>query len=459
VPDFDLGLEGGIVVAAGGRRRASVYIVDGTVGAVTGERLSARERFDASGLLVMPGMVDAHVHFMDPGDASREDFPAGSGAAVRAGVTTVIEHTHAAPVRTPAELQRKASYLSERSHADYGLAAHAWPGEAGAAAEVWRAGAAFVKAFTCTTHGVAGHSPSELQALFQALEPVRGTCLLHCEDESMTAAAEWRLRAQGRSDGLLLPEWRSPEAEEAAVAVAAVLARQAPGVRAVLAHASHPAVLDLARPTMTIESCPQYLTLRETEVAELGGLRKFTPPARARTEEDIEAMWTAVSGGGVDYIASDHAPATREQKVSGSIWDCHFGIPGVDTTFSVLLDAAARGLLTYEQVVSLYSTRPAEIYGLRRKGRLEPGMDGDVVVVDPAAVWHVQDSDVLSKAGWTPFAGRTLRGRAVRTYLRGSLAAAAGKVLSEPGAGSFVPGPGAAFEGLRPAGVQRALAG
>lgn len=433
------------MVSADGRRHANVYFVGGSVGIVTGERLSAADRFDATGLFVMPGMVDAHVHFMDPGDASREDFPAGSAAAVRAGVTTVIEHTHGWPVRTPGELEAKAAHLDDRSHADFGLAAHAWPAESAAAAATWRAGAAFVKAFTCATHGVPGHNAAELRDLFQALAAVHGTCLLHCEDESMTAAAEEQLRAAGRSDGGVLPEWRSPEAEEVAVSMSAVLARHAPGVRAVLAHATHTAVLDLARP-MKVESCPQYLTLFEDEALELGGLRKFTPPARARIEADLEAMWEAVAGGRVDYIASDHAPSTRQQKLTGSIWDCHFGIPGIDTTCSVLLDGAAQGRLTLEQVVALYSTRPAEIYGLRRKGRLQPGADADVVVVDADAVWHVNDRDIISRAAWTPFAGRTLRGRALRTYLRGRLAAADGEVVSEPGAGRFIAGRGATLQ-------------
>lgn len=352
------------------------------------------------------------------------------------------EHSHGPPVRTAADLREKAEYLRDRSRVDFARAAHAWPGYAEQAAETWRAGAAFLKAFTCTTHGVPGHDAARLAELFEAAAGAGAICLLHCEEETLTAAAEERLRAAGRSDGGVIPEWRNREAEETAVAVAATLAPRS-GVSAILAHASHPEVIDLAGGIVG-EACPQYLALLEEEVIELGALRKFTPPARARTRAELDAMWAAVAGGRADYVSSDHAPSTREQKAAGSIWDVHFGLPGVDTTFSVLLDGAAGGRLSYERVVAVYSEAPARIYRLPRKGRLTPGADADLVVVDPQQRWEVRDSDVLSKAGWSPFAGRTLRGRAVRTYVTGRLAAADGEVVAAPGWGRFLPGPGVA---------------
>jgi dihydroorotase-like cyclic amidohydrolase len=154
-------------------------------------------------------------------------------------------------------------------------------------------------------------------------------------------------------------------------------------------------------------------------------------------------MWAALRVGEVTYISSDHAPSTREQKQAGSIWDVHFGLPGVDTTLPVLLDAAARGAIGYELVASAYSEAPARTYGLHpRKGSLEPGADADLVLVDPAASWEVRDEDVISRAGWTPFAGRTLSGRVARTYSRGRLVAEGREPVGAPGGGSFVHGPG-----------------
>jgi dihydroorotase-like cyclic amidohydrolase len=139
-------------------------------------------------------------------------------------------------------------------------------------------------------------------------------------------------------------------------------------------------------------------------------------------------MWRALADERIDLISSDHAPSTPEQKRAGSIWDVHFGLPGIDTTFSVLLDGAAAGRITYERIVAAYSEAPARIYGLQAKGRLEPGADADLVIVDPTQRWTVADEDILSKAGWSPYSGRTFTGRAVRTFLRGQ----------EPGSGRFV---------------------
>jgi len=243
-------------------------------------------------------------------------------------------------------------------------------------------------------------------------------------------------------------EWRTRAAEQTALAITAALARIA-GVRAVAAHVSHPEALAVvaceraAGARIAVESCPQYLALLEREVDEHGAFRKFTPPARARDPAELEAMWRALAGGEIDLVSSDHAPATPEQKRDGSIWDVHFGLPGVDTTLSVLLDGAHRGRISYERVVAAYAEAPARTYGLfPAKGSLRPGADADLVLVDPQAPWSVRDEDVLSKAGWSPFAGRTLVGRAVRTYQRGVLAASDGEVVAAPGCGRFVPGSG-----------------
>ena len=421
---MDLGIIGGEVVTGAGRRPANVYVEDGKIAAVTPERHESRETFDATGALVMPGMVDAHVHFMDPGDPEREDFPSGTAAAARAGVTTVIEHTHAAPVISAADLEAKREHLAGRARVDFALAAHAWPDRLDEVPGVWAAGAAFIKAFTCTTHGVPGFDAAHLRTLFERAATCGAPVLVHAEDESLTADAEQRLRT--REDGAVLPAWRSRAAEQVALTTVAVLARDT-GARAIAAHVSHQDALGLLADVM-VESCPQYLTLLEDEVVEHGAFRKFTPPARAHDSGDLDAMWRALADGTIDLISSDHAPSTPEQKRAGSIWDVHFGLPGIDTTFSVLLDGAAAGRITYERIVAAYSEAPARIYGLTTKGRLEPGADADLVIVDPTERWTVQDEDVRSKAGWSPYSGRTFTGRAVKTYLRGE----------EPGTGRFI---------------------
>ncbi len=271
------------------------------------------------------------------------------------------------------------------------------------------------------------------------------TRLVHCEDEALTAAAEARLQAAGREDPRIVPEWRSRTAEEVAVAAVGVLSRHA-GAAVGVAHCSSPAVVALiereraAGARVAAEACPQYFLLREQDIDEHGALRKFTPPARARIDADEDEMWRLLRAGSLSFLSSDHAPSTREQKLGSSIWQCHFGLPGLDTTMPLLLDAAARGKLAYEDVVRVYSAAPARHYGLwPRKGALEEGADADLALVDPSAAWTLGREHVLSKAGWTPYEGREVRGRVVRTLLRGeTVDAQAGELR-----GRFVPGAGA----------------
>jgi dihydroorotase (multifunctional complex type) len=448
---FDLAISGGTLVSPRGRRRAHVYIENGSITAVTDELLDAKQRVDASGLYVLPGAVDGHVHFQDPGDTTREDFVTGSSAAAVGGVTTVIEHTHSDPVRNVQFLREKIEHLRNRSLVDFGLAAHAWPDQASQYAELWRAGVTFFKVFTCTTHGVPGHDPAALLKLFRELAELDALCLVHCEDESITAENERALRAAGRQDAAIIGEWRSREAELTALNLMTLLARIT-GVRAIAAHVSHANAVDVVQrerklgARLSLETCPQYLYLHEDEILDqpYPGLRKFTPPARIRSQSDTDAMWQRVANGPITHISTDHAPATRAQKTDGSIWEVHFGLPGVETTLNLLLNAVAEGRLPLERVVEVVAETPAKLYGLYpRKGHLAPGTDADVVIVDLASERVLEDAAIVSKAGWSPYAGRRVRGRVVKTVSRGEIVAEDGRPRATPGHGRYLPGPGA----------------
>jgi dihydroorotase (multifunctional complex type) len=447
-PDFDVVVRGGTLIRPGGRALLDLCIRDGRVAATLPQNqdATASRTIDAAGLFVLPGMVDTHVHLMEPGDPTREDFPSGSAAAAANGVTTIVEHTHGWPVTTVERLREKRALLRGRSHVDYGLAAHLWSDNFHEIAGLWAEGAVFFKIFTCATHGVPATCADRMLSALKLVATLQAVCLIHCEDDLITAQNERLLRAHGRTDGGLLPEWRSRESELVAAGMVALLARLA-GARTAVAHASNPDVLDLldterARGAAIVaESCPQYLYLREDEVAVRGALRKFTPPARIRNRLDEEAMWHALRNGRIHHLSTDHAPATREQKSHG-MWDSHFGLPGLDSTFPLLLDAALRGRISLERLVEAYAEAPARWYGLSAKGSLEPGHDADIVLVDPSGSRVLTDEGVISKAGWTPYEGRQVQGTIAQVLLRGEPIAEHGRPRGSR-RGRYLAGPGA----------------
>jgi dihydroorotase (multifunctional complex type) len=439
---FDCEITNATIVDPKGHYRGTIVISGQKVAGILEEPLgNAARTIDAEGLVALPGMVDQHVHFMDPGDNAREDFIHGSSAAAVGGVTTVVEHTHSNPVLTAEDLREKREYLKDRSVIDFGLMAHVFPDTIKHVPALWEDGVAIFKAFTCTTHGVPGLLPDDLLHLFRSLFEAGARGLVHCEDEFITEDNEERLHAALRKDYGVIPEWRSTEAELVAVNTVALLARLT-GANITVAHASQPEVIDLVRrerelgAALSIESCPQYFYIDSDEVRKYGPTRKFTPPARDAPAGEL--MWKRLLRGQIDLISTDHAPSTLDQKFASDIWGCPFGLPGVETTLTLLLDAVAEGKLTLQTLVQTYSETPARLLGLYpRKGALHIGSDADVVLVDTEQEHILSNDSIISKAGWTPFDGRRVKGRPVMTMLRGQIVAENGKVAAEPGGGCF----------------------
>jgi dihydroorotase (multifunctional complex type) len=445
---MDLTIRGGTVVTPRGRFPADIHVRDGKIVALGTVDASPARVVDAGGLFAIPGVVDSHVHFMDPGEPEREDFITGSAAAAVGGTTTVIEHTHGTPVLDAEGMRRKVAHLSRRSLIDYGLAAHVWPDRLVHLHELWEAGPAYLKVFTCETHGVPAVLAGDLFQCFQTAARFNGLLLIHCEDDAMTRERERVLKEAGRADYGIIPEWRSREAEEIAAAETALLARMT-GARVVIAHTSHPEAVELVHrerargARLWVESCPQYFFLQEAEVLQHGPFRKFTPPARLKSGSEAAGMWKLLAEGQITHISTDHAPSTRGQKQGGDIWQVPFGVPGVETTLTLMLHAVHQGSVTLERVVDVLCERPARLYGYYpRKGSLLPGADADITLVDPARSRVIKDDEVISKAGWSPYAGMAVVGGPVMTFCRGLLVARDGRPQGEPGWGRWLPGAG-----------------
>lgn len=447
---YDTVIHGGTVVTASESFDAAVAINDGTIAGLLDSEMSfeADEVIDATGKHVLPGGVDPHVHMMDPGDTEREDFPTGTAAAAAGGITTVGEHHRTDPTVLTADiLTDKRQYLSDRARVDFGLLAGGHPDNIDEVAELEDHGTLAYKSFTCDVHGVPALESADMHALFSEVARVDGISMIHPEDELMLNANEERIREAGRTDGSIIPDWRSKEAEQAAVATTLQIAKQT-DVRLWFAHLSHPELVDQVNHAkqdgveVYAETCPQYFYLTRDDVERDAPYTMFTPPAREET--DREEMWNRLDAGEIDMVNADHAPATKAQKAEGedNVFDAPFGIPGVETVLPLLLNGVSQGKVSLERVVDVFSTTPAKILDLYpRKGAIRVGSDADLVLVDMDRERTLRDEETIAKCGWTPYDGLTIQGVPETTLVRGERVVDAGEVVGKPGFGTFVPRP------------------
>lgn len=444
---YDTVIEGGTIVTADDSLRADIAIENGHIAALLDPDAdrSATRTIDAAGKHVLPGGVDPHVHMMDPGDTEREDFPTGTAAAAAGGITTVGEHHRTDPTVLTAEiLEDKRDYLSDRARIDFGLLAGGHPDNIDEIADLESVGTLAYKSFTCEVHGVPPLQSASMRELFAEIERVGGISMIHPEDELMLNHNEARIREEGRTDGSVIPEWRSKAAEQVAVSTTLQIAKQT-GVPFWFAHLTHPELLEQIRHAreqgveVYAETCSHYFYLTREDVIADAPYTMFTPPARE--DADREAMWEHLAAGDIDMVNADHAPSTKAQKAEGEedIFQAPFGIPGVETVLPLLLNGAAKGKVSLNRIVEVFSTNPAQILDLYpRKGAIRVGSDADLTIVDMNERYTLRDEDIVAKCGWTPFDGLEIQGAVESTYVRGAPVIEDGKVVGEPGYGEFI---------------------
>lgn len=445
---FDLAITGGTVVTETGPTNVTIAVDDGRIAGLfdPNRTLESEATISAAGKHVLPGGIDPHVHMMDPDDTHREDFATGTAAAAVGGITTVgDQHRHPKEgVLTPEIFEEKRRHLADKARIDYGLMAGGHPDNVDQIADLESAGALGFKSFTCEVHGVPALQSADMSRLYDEIARVDGISMVHPEDELMVSAAESEIRAADRTDGSVVPEWRSKEAEQVAVSTTLKIAEQT-GVSLWFAHLSHPEVVDQITAAKAsgvdvyAESCPHYFYLTREDVVEDAPYTMFTPPAR--TETDRDELWNRLDAGEIDMINADHAPATLEEKADGedNVFDAPFGIPGVETVLPLMLDGVATGKITIERLAEVFATNPAKITGLYpRKGAIRVGADADLVIVDLEAELTLSNDDVVAKCGWTPFDGMTVTGRPETTLVRGEPVVEDREVVGDPGYGTFV---------------------
>ena len=445
----DLVFRGGTAVLPRGRVASDVAVTDGVISAV-GEpgTLDADQVVDLEGRILLPGAIDVHVHFRQPGFEQKEDFASGSSAAACGGVTTVCDMPNTHPPVTTADRFRAKRDVAERaSRVDFGL----WAGGTDLAEiEAMAAlGAVGVKVYMNRSHraddpyadDLSMPDDDTLRALLRACAGWGLPVAVHVADHEEEVRVRARLRATSTSDARLV--CRSYRSEGVLAGLRRVLgAADATGCRVHIAHASLAPVsaielIGAARRSglpVTAECGPPALL--EDDLATLGVLGvPFAFPA-----DDAAYYWSALVDGRIDMVATDHAPHTLQDKAVGrpDVWDAPPGYPGVETSLPLMVDAVVGGRLPWSRLVELTSAAPARLCGLAGKGAIAPGADADLVVVDPAGTSTIDASRLHSKAGWSPFAGRRLAGRVAATYLRGREIAREGDLVSPAPTGRFL---------------------
>jgi dihydroorotase len=422
---------------------------DGRISAIgSGSTPSAHTVFDVGGNDVIPGVVDIHVHFRDPGDTRKEDFSTGTLSAAFGGVTTIVDMPNTGrQVTTAEDFREKLDHVAGRAWVDYGLHAlfaDSAPHvkelcELGVAGLKWMMGYAEWK-------GMRDIPSSNAEARKSLIAAAEAGLLVGVHAESLPWLNDLResLRPEGRTDVGVHPDSRPPFVETIAVAEAVILAAEF-GCRMHVYHltADMPlraatALRDALGAHLTLETCPSYLFLSHEDVEEQGVAIQVNPPMRPLSDQ--VAMWNAIATGEIYNVASDHAPALPENKECESPLDALPGVVIVETMLPLMLDAVARGRLTLERMIELLCAHPAQLVRLdHRKGSLVPGHDADLVVLDLEGSSQVKGEELHSKMKFTPYEGRECKGAISAVFLRGQPLIQNRRLVAETPSGLHVP--------------------
>ncbi len=414
---YDLVLKGGTVVNQDGEGARDIGIRDGRFAAIGDlSRASAGEVIDCRGLHLLPGVIDSHVHFREPGLTHKEDLESGSLGAVMGGVTAVFEMPNTEPTTTSAEaLADKVSRAHHRMHCDFAFyvgATRENTRELGALERL--PGACAVKVFMGSSTGSLLIEDDEgVRAVLQA---INRRAAFHSEDE-YRLRERMNLRVEG--DPRSHPLWRDATAALMCTKRLIALAHET-GKRVHVLHVTskeEAQFLATHKDVATAEATPAHLTLAAPDCYErLGTLAQLNPPIRDASHRD--GLWHGLAQGVIDSIGSDHSPHTREEKAH-PYPKSHSGMPGVQTLVPIMLDHVNAGRLSLLRFVDLTSAGPARVFGIATKGRIAVGYDADVTVVDLKRRQTITDDWTVSRAGWTPFNGVSVTGWPIGTMVRG----------------------------------------
>jgi allantoinase len=451
---YDLIIRNGTLITGDGAAQADLAIDGGRIAAI-GAALAGTHRtaIDATGLHIFPGVIDAHVHFNEPGRAEWEGFRAGTRALAAGGATAFFDmplNAHP-PTCDAASFDQKLAAAQAAALVDFALWGGLTPGSLDRLDELAARGAIGFKAFMSNS-GIDDFAASDDLTLYEGM--ARAARLgrivaVHAENDQITGLLARRAVAAGRTSARDYLDSRPVLAELEAIERAILFASET-GCALHIVHVSTGRGVSLVAAArmrgvdVSCETCPHYLSLTEDDLEALGAVAKCAPPLRPRAEQ--AALWQHLLDGGLPMVASDHSPSPPEMKGIGitepksaaggaqnyfKVWG---GISGCQSTLQLLLtDGHARRGLPLATIATVTAEFVARRFGLApRKGRLAEGADADLALVDLGQSFTLQRDDLRYRHRHSPYVGRTLRGRVVRTLVRGTTVFHNGQIVSQP---------------------------
>jgi allantoinase len=436
--NVDLVIRGGRIVSPDRIIEASVAIAGEHIVAVGHDDVMppATREMRADGLYLLPGAIDSHVHFRDPGYPHKETWQSGSAAAACGGVTTVFDMPNTNPPTGTREALAMKLKAAENSYCDFGIHALLGDDTVGHLEDLLEGGATSFKAFVGNTFGnLPAPTDGALLEGFEKLAPLGIRTVVHAENSSIMARRQKVLEAAGRIDAQAHLDSRPVVAEIEAIGRVLTLAEWT-GARVHIAHHSAADSLYLLRAAkargvdVTAETCPQYLLLNTDDILRLGGILRVNPPIREPRHN--QPLWDALMDGTLDMIATDHAPHTPEEKTRESIWDCDCGFPGVETQMPLMLTQINRQRATLMDYVKWSAVAPAKAWGLYgTKGVIAAGSHADIAFVDMTKTGTLSQGRLQTLSKISPWHGRAVQGYPVHTLLRGRFVMQHGKLVPD----------------------------
>ena len=402
----------------------------------------ATSKLDLRNLLVLPGLIDAHVHLRDEGKAYKEDFYSGTAAAAAGGFTTVLDMPNNKPTTmSPDTLRNRLNIAAKKILVNVGFYSE-FPKDSEDIERIVEEGAMAFKLFLAEQVG--GLDIGDDEALLKAFKSLKGLKMLvavHAEDRVLLEKNCERLKRTSQNDVQAFLKAHSEDVEAKAINRVIRIAEHSKTC-AHFCHVSSEKGLNAIRNakessmSITCETTPHNLLLTSDNLTEMGTLAVTMPPVREK--KHVTTLRKGLKDGLIDIVTSDHAPHTLEEKKTKSVWDAKVGIPGLETTLPLLLTSVRLGRLSLTDVVRLMAKKPAEIFGLRGRGSLKEGNLADLTVVDLYKKYKIDASTFYSKAKYSPFDGWQVEGKPVKTFVNGELVMDEGEIVAKLGTGRIV---------------------